>query len=167
MKTFMISVIIALSFLCAARGITVTAYTDAPTGSPGSGCATPAAAFVASAGFINPVECAINACCFYQNFTFPGQSNVVTSYFKATACTAGTHTFNSGFTDAACTTGGSSTTGTTGACMSVSGPMWAGIGALKVTCSPPIPVNPSTKSSASFASFALLSVAVAALAVCF
>jgi hypothetical protein len=169
MKTFIISVF-ALSFLCAACAITVTAYIDAPTGSPGSGCTTPAAAFVASAGFINPVECALNACCFFQNFTFPGQANVITSYIKATACTDGTpgqHTYNPGFTDASCTTGGSSTTGTPGACLSVSGPMWTGLGAIRVTCAPPpAPVTPSRKSSASLASSAFLCLAVAVFAMC-
>jgi hypothetical protein len=169
MKTLMISVL-AISWLCAARAITVTAYTDAPTGSPGSGCTIPAAALVASAGFINPVECALNACCFYQNFTFQGQSNVITSYFKATACTpgpTGQHTFNSGFTDAACTTGGSVSTGTSGACMSVSGPMWTGIGALRVTCTPPVtPLKPNSNSSASLASLAVVSLAAATLAAC-
>ena len=142
MKTFILSVL-ALGFIWQASAITVTAYSDSPSGSPGSGCQTSLpAALVATAGFTNPFTCPLNTCCFFQNFTFGGNPTI-SYWFKATACTeskpgvVGSYTYNSNFNDANCTSGGSAITGTEGSCLSQSGPQWNGVAALSATCSPP------------------------------
>ncbi len=142
MKTFILSVL-ALGFIWQASAITVTAYADAPSmTTPDSGCKAPLpAGLVATAGFTNPFNCALNACCFYQNFTFQGNPTI-SYWFKATACTdgqPGLYTYNAGFLDANCTSGGSFQNGTPGSCegQSPNDPRWTGVGALRVTCSPP------------------------------
>ena len=163
MKAIILSAL-ALSLLTAALAqvsITITAYTDAPnpqTVGP-SGCTTLVVGTVA--GFTNPVSCALNACCKFQMATLPGQTPVQW-YIKATSCQGQTYQYNSAFTDAACTTGGSTQMGTVGACNGQSGPEWTGFaGALKVTCVTP-PNN-----SASSATMALMSLVAAALVFCF
>jgi hypothetical protein len=73
MRTFIFSVL-ALSFIWQAGAIIITAYSDASSGStPGpSGCNTALpAGLVATAGFTNPFTCPLNACCFFQNVTYP------------------------------------------------------------------------------------------------
>ncbi len=173
MKTFILSVL-ALGFIWQASAITVTAYVDAPSFStPDSGCKTPLPAGpIVSAGFTNPFNCALNACCFYQNFTMPGQAPIL-SWFKAFSCEdgqPGRFTYNAGFSDANCTSGGSNQTGTPTACSgnSPNDPRWTGVGALRVTCSPltpPVVPPPQPKSLGALAFLSPATLAVAALAV--
>ena len=166
MKAIILSAL-ALSLLSAALAqvnVTITAYTDAPnpqTVGP-SGCTALVVGTVA--GFINPVSCALNDCCKFQVVTYPGQTPFQ-SYIKATSCQGQNYQYNSGFTNAACTTGGSIQMGSVGACNGQSGPEWTGLGALKVTCGT-TPVTPP-KNSASSATVALMSLVAAALVFCF
>jgi hypothetical protein len=172
MKTFIFSVL-ALGFIWQAGAITITAYSDGPSMTPGSGCQTALpAGLVATAEFTNPFTCPLNACCFFKNFTMSGQPTI-SYYFKATACTEGntppaigSYTYNSFYNEANCTTGGSSQTGTTGSCMTNFGPQWTGIAALKVTCTPPASPSPKATSLGALAFVPSVALLVAALAVC-
>ena len=181
MKTFFLSVL-ALGFIWQASAMTVTAYADAPSVSiPDSGCKTPLPAGpIVTAGFINPFNCPLNTCCFYQNRTEPGQATI-SSWWKVFDCTetrpgfVGSYTYQN-FLDANCTTssGVGNTTATNFGCRSQVGSWMTGIRALRATCSPPGspsptpgPPPPSTiKSLGAVAFLSTVALVVAALVVC-